>query len=76
MKIGTMAKTNERRKKTILGIVLITVLCAIIFSNLLELLIKFITWVIKLMIKHWVKILIGIAVILIGRKILFRAKRK
>lgn len=76
MKVGTTAETNERKKKTILGIILLTILCGIVFSSLFQLLIIFFIWFIKLIVKHWIKILVGIAVILVGRKILFRAKRK
>lgn len=76
MKVGTTAETNEKKKKTIFVIILITVFSAIVFSNLLQLLIIFIVWLFKLIIEHYIKILVGIAAILIGRKILFRAKKK
>lgn len=76
MKVGTIAEFNEKKKKTILGIILITILCGFIFSSLLQLLIIFLVWLIKLIIKHWIKILIGIVAILIGRRILFRSKTK
>lgn len=76
MKVGTVAETNEKKRKTIFGIILITILSAIIFSSLLKLLITFFVWLGKLIINNYVYILIGIAAILIGRKILFRPRRK
>lgn len=76
MKVGTTAETNERRKKTISGIIIITIICAVIFSNILELFGALIVWLVKLIITHWKKILVGIAVLLVGRRILFRRKKK
>lgn len=76
MKVGTTAETNEKKKKTMFGIIFITILCAIVFAVFLQLFLTLLIWIFNLIITHWIKILIGIVVILLGRRILFRAKRR
>ena len=76
MKVGSVAQINERKQKTILAILAITIVCGILFSILFELIIIFFIWLIKLIIEYYVYILIGVVAILIGRKILFRSKRR
>jgi len=74
MKFNTLEKFNER-KKTIFGVVILTIIIAIFFAGFIQLFIIFIIWFGKLIFKHWIKILIGIGVILIIKRI-WRGKRR
>ncbi len=52
----------------------ITVIFAILLAGVLKFVGQALVWLIKLIITHWIKILIGIAVILLIKKFLFRKK--
>lgn len=76
MNFNSLEKFNERKKHVYFALIIIAIILALIMAGLINVGSNFFVWVLKLIIKHWGKILIGIAVLLVLKRFLFRRKQK
>ncbi len=77
MKVNnTQVEISNSKKPNLFLILAITIIIAIIFSGVMRFVWGAIVWLWKLIVEHRLKIVIGIAIILILKKILFRKKSK
>lgn len=74
MNFNSLDKFNEKRKHLLFSLVIVAIICAIVFVGLLQGLVSLISWIARLIVKHWVKILIGVIVLIVLKKFLFRKK--
>lgn len=76
MNFNSLEKFNEKRKNIYISLIVVAIICAVVFAGLLQGIISLLTWIIKLVIKYWKHILMGIAALLVLKKLLFRRKQK
>lgn len=76
MNFNSLDMFNEKKKQQLyFSMLIVAVIFAFVIAGLVQGTIGLVNWLVKLLIEHWVKILIGIIVLLVLRKILFRRRQ-